>query len=174
MSLPGKATALVAGLAAACFAALGVLTKRHLSPDGLDPFDAHLTGYTHGEARGYIAALAETGGTEVYLGLYRQLDTAFPVLLTLTFLGAIWIASRALPMLVRLAFALAPVGYLWADLTENARVADMLRAGDAVDPSMVGSASTFTQIKWSFVGLSVIFLLGLLGYRRLSRKGVRT
>ncbi|MEW9919586.1 hypothetical protein AB2B41_08230 [Marimonas sp. MJW-29] len=170
MTATGKATTAAALGAAVLFVALGILTDRHLQPDGMDPFDSRLTGYTGDEARLYLAALAEAGSIETYLGLFRQLDTIFPVLLALTFLGAIWLGTRGLPLPLRLVLGLAPVAYLWADLGENARVAMMLRAGPAVDDATVAAASFFTRVKWSCLALSAMVILATWGYRRISMR----
>ena len=65
------------------FAAMVWTTTRSLTPaPEWSVFDARVFGYDLDYAQGYIAALRDTGGIDVYLGRQRMLDTVFPALLT--------------------------------------------------------------------------------------------
>lgn len=153
------------------FVALLVITGRALTPDGLAPFDSRFTGYSAEEARKYMAALARVQGTETYLGVFRALDTVFPVLLALTFLGAIWVNTGALGLPWRVLLVAAPALYLYTDLFENARVAQMLVAGPDVASGLVRKASTLTQVKWICVAASLATIVAAWGHRRVKGEG---
>lgn len=173
MTGPARLTAVCAVLAALLFAALGVIVETSLSPGGRDPFDSRFFGYGHAAALDYLKALAaEKGGRETYLGTFRWLDTAFPVVLAATFAGVIWVNSRMLPLPVRLVLLAAPACYLVADLIENARVAGMLASGEAARASDVRAASAATQVKWLCVGLSLFSMLAAWGQRRMRERAL--
>ena len=165
----GRATLIAAVPAAILFATLLVLTELYLSPEGLAPFDARLFGYSSDEADAYLAALAASGGTALYLGLFRALDTVFPLLLTLAFLGALWVNTHGFWRGVRLVFVICPLVYLTADLWENARVAQILTVGLPTSPEYVALTSMVTRAKWAAV-LACWMLILVCWRRQLRRK----
>lgn len=159
----------LAGLSVVLFITLFAVTELYLKPGGLDPFDSRFTGYTPGQARAYLQALSEAGNTGVYLGLFRQMDSVFPVLLAATFLGAVWLNTSRLWWVLRGLLMLFPLLYLWADLFENAQVAVMLKAGVAIDDATVQQADTLTRIKWFCVAICIMGVIGTWGFRRLTK-----
>lgn len=165
-----RLTLIPAVLSAVLFAVLGLVAETALKPAGLDPFDSRVFGYGPEAARDYLKALEEAGGTRTYLGVFRQLDTVFPVLLAASFAGAIWVNCRALGLGVPLLLIGAPLGYLLADLVENARVARMLMIGEGVSDLAVEAASWATRAKWLCVGLSLLFILAAWGQRRMQER----
>ena len=90
---------------------------------GLEPFDLRWSGYDLTAARAFLTALS-AAGRALYLGPVRLIDTAFPILLTLTL---------CLPLRGR-----PPVWFLPAlacgllDLAENMTVARLLQIGPEV------------------------------------------
>ena len=136
-------------------------------PNGLDPFDSRFLGYSAEDARSYIAALARAGGTDTYLGVFRTLDTVFPLALTITFLGTLWLNTASLGLPLRMLLLFCPLLYLVADLLENAQVAAMLIAGPEGSATFVEKASRMTQIKWFGVAVSLAAMTATWGHRRM-------
>lgn len=126
-----------------------------IEPAGLVIFDSRLAGYTLQDAQVFIAALSEAQ-LAVYLGLFRWLDTLFPVLLAVSLIGAIWLNTHAEPRRMRTAALLGPLLYLVFDLLENAQVAQVLRAGSDLAAPLVDTAATYTQAKWMCLALSLL------------------
>ena len=153
-------------LSVALFAALGILSKGWLEPEGLPIFDARLVGYDLTAAQAYLQGLTEDA-RELYLGLFRWLDSLLPVALFLTLAGLLWQGSAGHWVPLRALIMCLPVLYLVADLLENAQVAEMLRAGVPLDAAMVRVASTYTQMKWLSLGLC--FVMIMVGW--LARRG---
>lgn len=148
---------------AVMFGALAVLSKFWLEPAGQVIFDSRVQGYDLAEAQAYLAAIDE-GQRALYLGLFRTLDTAFPVLLALTLVvGVVIRAPGALGLLRMIALA-ATVAYLALDLSENAVVAQILRSGETVTEALVARASGLTMGKW--IALSVAMFLAALTWGR--------
>jgi len=149
-----------AASAGLCFVGLVVWSTAMLQPGGLLIFDSRLWGYTPQDARDYLAALdGMARGYSSYLGTFHQLDTVFPVLLTMSMTGALWLCSPWLPLVVRVVLLGVPLGYLWADLMENAAVAQMIRTGVQVKDAAVLGASGLTVLKWRLLALSVVILV---------------
>ncbi|ASM73088.1 MULTISPECIES: hypothetical protein [Roseobacteraceae] len=110
-------------------------------------FDARVLGYDLDYARGYLAALRETDGIDVYLGRQRMLDTVFPALLTAMLLVVFRVRFSGVAQMALGALALI---YLGADYLENARVAGLLRtAPDALTKQAVAAASFATIAKYA-------------------------
>jgi hypothetical protein len=130
------------------FAAMVWTSTRSLSPaPQWAVFDARVFGYDLDYARGYIAALRETGGIDVYLGRQRMLDTVFPALLTAVLLVVFRVRFSGLAQMVLGALALV---YMGADYLENMRVAALLRtAPDALTAQAVAAASFATVVKYA-------------------------
>ncbi|NNE51128.1 MAG: hypothetical protein HKN30_01850 [Sulfitobacter sp.] len=144
-----------AGLSMALFLALAVLSKGWLEPGGALVFDSRLRGYDADAARAYLAALGPDA-VALYLGLFRVLDTCFPILLTLSIL---LLARRAGPV-PGVFPMIAVLAYLFFDLRENALVSEMLRAGAGVSDVLVQTASRATVLKWVLLGASALLLAG--------------
>ena len=163
MSRAARVLWVCAVTATLCFVALVVLSKGGLEPDGLTIFDSRLFGYSPQEARTYLAALEQVPqARDTYLGTFRWLDTAFPVLLAISLAGAVWLNTSQMPALRRVLILCAPVGYLLMDLLENADVARMVQAGSTVADDVVMRASGFTTAKWQLLAVSLVLMIGLV------------
>lgn len=165
----GRATTLLALLSAGLFAALAILAGTTLQPDGQPVFDARALGYGLTEAREYLGAL-EPDQRMSYLGPYRWLDTAFPLVFTCFLAAMFWRVSAGWKAGTRLLLLLMPGSYLVMDLAENALVAELLvtplsdlRAGAVV------LASRFTVTKYVTLTISVL-ALAALGVMRRGRR----
>lgn len=130
------------------FGAMVWTSTRSLTPaPGWSVFDARVFGYDLDYARGYIAALRETGGIDVYLGRQRMLDTVFPALLTAVLLVLFRARFRGA---VQVVLGLLALVYLGADYLENIRVAEMLRTpSQALNKQTVDAASLATIVKYA-------------------------
>lgn len=160
MSRTGRMFCGIAVVAAALFAVLIVISLGWLSPEGLSNFDARLLGYDVDAAQAYLAALPDSGRA-LYLGVFRWLDTVFPVLAAFTIGGATWMIMAEHHLVRRIAASGMAAAYLVMDLAENAYVAQMLRSEGSVAQALVDRSSDMTQLKWLFLGLSLILLLAL-------------
>ena len=141
------------GVSGVLFVALAVLSKGWLEPGGALIFDSRVAGYDGAEARAYFTSL-EPRAVDLYLGLFRVLDTFFPIFLTL----AILLLARRTQGPIGLAAIPAALAYLFFDLRENALVAEMLRAGKEMSDALVVSASGATLMKWVTLGTSGLLL----------------
>ncbi|UWR23267.1 hypothetical protein [Sulfitobacter sp. S190] len=160
MSNPALLTRMLAIVAFGLLTALTVLSIGWLQPGGLRIFDSRLLGYDVADAQTYIDSLTPAA-RGLYLGVFRVLDTLFPVFASAAMIGAVlvgkgraWVPALAIP-----------VAFLALDLTENALVGQMLREG----PALAETASRITMAKWGsfFTGL----LLALAAWRARHRKG---
>lgn len=133
---------------------------------GMQVFDMRPTGYDFATAQSIVAALGEEGRS-FYLIVQQQFDTAFPVLAAASFMLAFF---RLFPARMAMLFSgLALLGALFDEL-ENASVAGMLRAGEAITPDMVAMANQWTQLKSATVTLLMLALIvGLVGAMRQRR-----
>lgn len=119
---------------------------------GLQPFDARFFGYTAAEGQTYLAALTDEA-REIYLTDVRLLDSVFPFALT-ALLGVLILRhTRDFWRFL----VIVPLGFLAADLLENARVAQLLLQ-DAVTSEMIDAASRATVAKYGFLMVSAIAL----------------
>ncbi|MGC1503073.1 MAG: hypothetical protein WA782_02930 [Sulfitobacter sp.] len=150
-------------VSAVLFVFLAILGKVWLQPQGFAVFDAHFGGYSVEAAREYLAALEEAGRTGLYLGLFRGVDTVFPLLLTFTLAGVIWTQARGMPGVVRGVIALTPCVYFGLDLAENAAVAHLLHFGPQVSAGAILQASAYTLAKW--ICLTLAMLLAVWAWR---------
>ena len=120
-------------------------------------FDSRFTGYEAGPAREYLTWIAQSpDALAAYLGPFRQLDTLFPILLTVALCGALWLHTDGSHPVRRLLLIGAPGAYLLMDMMENARVAEMLQTGVEVADQVIGQASTFTVMKWTLLIVSLL------------------
>lgn len=148
---------LVQGLAlltAILYSGLAWLWHAKLIPGsgGHQPFDARFFGYTAAEGQAYLAALTDEART-VYLTDVRLLDSISPFALT-ALLGVLILRyTRGFWRLL----VILPLGYLAADLLENARVAQLLLQ-DVVTPQMIEAASQATVAKYGFLMITTIAL----------------
>ena len=147
-----------ATLAVICFIALALIAKLWIEPQGFMIFDSHLRGYSPVMAKAFLEAITAEQ-TQVYLGIFRQIDTVFPVLATISLAGAIWLNARGVRWGLRGVAALCPLVYLMLDLAENAAVAQMLRIGPLVFDGSILQASALTQGKWICLAVSFILLV---------------
>lgn len=149
------------------FVALVVVSKSTLETGGMLIFDSRVLGYKDPAAREYLAWIAGMPDARAtYLGMFRQLDTVFPVLLTVAMGGGIWLNTRSSNMVRRVLMLGAPGAYLLMDLMENARVAEMLQAGVGVADQVIRQASSFTMMKWTLLVVSLLVLLNEWWRRR--------
>lgn len=129
---------------------------------GLRILDMRLSGYSHEEARAFIAAIGEEGRA-FYLGTQLWLDMIYPPFLGATlFLIYRWLFPGVVGLIIGAsALTTIPVDYL-----ENAALAAMLRAGpEGVTPEMAALSSQWTTLKWSLAGLGLVTLVIGLGLR---------
>ncbi len=142
-------------LTLAVYVYLAVYLGGQLLPlaDGQWPFDLRITGYSLGEARGYLRALTPEGYV-LAQGPFYWADTVFPLLLGLTI--AWWM--RPFSGVFGMVCVLVAMTYTALDWGENAAVHAMLYAGpDWVQPHIVQRASILTVAK--FVALALGFVL---------------
>ncbi len=149
-------------LSAALFLVLLILAKGWLGAGGFSIFDDHFAGYSVASARDYLSALSAEQ-TALYLGLFRWIDTVFPIMLTFTLAGVIWTQARGMSRLVRGFVALTPCVYLMLDLSENAAVAHLLNIGPQVSAGAILQASAYTIAKW--ISLTLAMLLCVWAWR---------
>lgn len=129
------------------------LTQLMPDPQDLTPFDGRFFGYTADEGWAYLDALTPPM-REAYLGSVRTLDTIFPIALAALLAWPLW---RLPPGAWKL-LAVLPIGYLSADLIENALIADLLRATERVTAEAIEAASQMTIAKYGFLIISAIAL----------------
>ncbi len=146
---------------------LGTLPAISAEAGGLLPLDVRLMGYTGDEVRSFLAELSDTG-RGIYLGLQRNLDIVFPLLLGSTLTGLIWalVENRAL----RFALGAAVLFHVLADYRENYLVAGLLVHEGPVSDHAAASASWTTQVKYLSVSGVILYLsaaLALNGWRRV-------
>lgn len=149
------------GLSVLLFLALAVLSKSWLEEGGMVIFDSRVLGYDRGTAEALIEALKEEQ-LALYLGLFRLLDTLFPIALCLTLL----LLARRLGGIVAVLAGAAALAYLFFDLRENALVAEMLRSGTDLTDTLVASASSATLLKWTTLAASALCLLAACAVNR--------
>ena len=141
-----------------CFAALAVLSKVWIEPAGLAIFDSRFGGYSPSDVQEFLAAVTPAQ-IHNYLGPFRWLDTVFPLLLTVTLMGVIWLNARNVHVILRAFAVLGPLAYLNMDLSENTLVAQMLQNAPQVSDSMALRASGYTQAKWICLAVSGVLVL---------------
>ncbi|MEM9967291.1 MAG: hypothetical protein AAF755_04230 [Pseudomonadota bacterium] len=146
------------GAAGIVFAALLVLSGGWIAPSEQPIFDVRLAGYDTAAAQAFVDALSAEQ-RRLYLGVFRTLDTAFPVLLAATLLFGLWILAGAGWRFSQICAAFFAAAYLVADLWENALVAEILRSTATVDADLVARASALTVSKWVTLGLG-LYLTG--------------
>lgn len=150
-------------IAALLFAALAVLSNLWLQPAGQLVFDSRVAGYSLAEARAFLEVL-NADQVALYLGLFRWIDTVFPVLLAVTLVALI--ANRKGRDLLRGVAAIAAFLYLFFDLRENALVARMLKTSENLSEELVASASMATMVKWGALAVSFGVLLWVIWRER--------
>jgi len=117
---------------------------------GQVPFDLRIGGYDLAAATGYLAALPAEGRA-LYLGPVARLDTAFPVLMGLTFLWWMRPPTTGFGAVA----ALAALAYVALDLLENRAAAELVRGGvPGLDADRVRAASALTQAKFMAFALA--------------------
>lgn len=132
-------------------------TNLALGEKGLLPFDLRLLGYSQGEAEAYLGLLTQAQA-DLYTGLLRRIDTAFPMLMGLWMGGCLWGLTRHLHPWSRVILLVVPASYTVMDLCENALVSELVRGfANRPDPGLVALASSYTITK--FVTLFVAFAL---------------
>ncbi|MEO0543365.1 MAG: hypothetical protein AAFY99_06050 [Pseudomonadota bacterium] len=155
---------------AAWFAVLAGVNALIFEPmaDGQKAPDAQPLGYSHDAVMGWASSLDANERSAFLLWHTRFLDFVFPILL-MAALFVLLTASlrqferfRTLPSWLRVALPVvlvAPYGLF--DFLENGLVADMLRGEVPIDPVSVGLASSYTVLKFSFVGIAFAVWFGL-------------
>lgn len=161
MSRAGPVVRLAGWLALGLFVVLFVLGF-WISRGGPLIFDTRFWGYCPETARNLLGVLGAPDGVpaQLYLNWHRPIDTVFPIALTVWLIGMIrsrWQGA------IGLALSLLPVAYLFFDLSENARVAEMLRTGPGVDANIVATASLMTVFK--FVCVVPVLILAIFAWR---------
>ncbi len=113
-----------------------------------------------------IAAYGQLG-RRYYATIALTLDTAFPVLLALTFgLTLARLFSRVFSRKGVLDRALfVPLGAMVADLLENAGIATMLLSYPRRLPAVALLASSFSTVKWTAIAAeSLLVVIGLVAW----------
>ena len=149
--------------AAACFVALVVISKLWIEPEGMVIFDSRLGGYDGDDAQLFLNAISPTQ-LDMYLGAFRKLDTAFPILLAISLVGTIWLNTGGEKPFMRWVALIGPAAYLALDLAENAMVAKILDIGPAGIENTILRASTYTQAKWMCLALSLLVVVWALRF----------
>ncbi len=148
---------------------LWTLPEIAASAGGLKAFDVRPAGYSETQARAFLTALSDDGRA-LYLGGQHWLDTAYPALVAVTLIYALFWAFPRAGNLARAVFFLVPSGAAVFDYLENARVGAMLAmAPQDVTADMISAASSATVAKSGLATAAfVMLLLGLV--RRLFLK----
>jgi len=143
---------------------LKTLPEIAASADGLKAFDVRPAGYSESQARAFLTALSDDGRA-LYLGVQHWLDTAYPALVAVTLVFALFWAFPRAGNAARVAFMGVPAGAAVFDYLENARVGAMLAvAPQEVTADMIAAASSATVIKSGLA--TVAFVMLLLGLAR--------
>lgn len=166
---PSMPRLLLPALAAmlAVYAAMMFWSLPHLSQlaGGEPMFDLRPSGYDFETAIQIVTALGEEG-REFYLRTQQRLDMLFPILeFVVLLLSYLWLFPRGWAA----GFSLLALAGTSFDHLENAAVAVMLKAGEALTPAMVEIASRWSILKTGFVTLSLMALIAgflRLGWRR--------
>ncbi|MGB7318130.1 MAG: hypothetical protein WBC85_09215 [Planktotalea sp.] len=156
-SLPRRAR-YVLFAALGLFAALNVLQVFAFGAPFGDSaaLDLRMTGYTAGQARGFLEAIGEDG-QRIFFGVFRWLDTLFPPLLAVSLVILFrHIRPRRNGVIIGL-YALLPLAYLVADLTENTFL-KKLRIEEGFDIA-VRFANEATILKYSVLGVALLTLV---------------
>jgi len=125
---------------------LGTL-PRIAADAGSPALDLRLSGYSADAARAFLGALSDEGRA-LYLNVQRRLDTVYPVLLCVIACWSIVWATRGVARWVTVLLIVSSVLGMLCDLTENARIAAMLRLPPgAVTDAQIAQASILTQAK---------------------------
>lgn len=125
--------------------------------------------YTHAEAAAFVGALTDEARA-LYMIELRLLDTLFPILLAISLAGGILLLTRGWAAAARAAAVAPAILGAAFDLTENAAVAAMLRAGEAgLTQEMVVEASFWTSVKW-IADLSAAAILVAILYLSMARR----
>jgi hypothetical protein len=136
---------------------------------GLPVFDLRPGGYTHEEARAFLAALSAEG-THFYANVQHRLDAAYPALLAVTLAWSILRLAPARWGVWRHLLAATAIPGMVFDYLENRDVARMLALGpDGIAPDLVRTASFHSQAKaaTSSVAMTILLvLLALWAFRR--------
>lgn len=141
---------------------LWTLPKITADANGLLVFDLRPGGYSLQEAKEFLAALS-VEGNEYYRGVQQWLDTAFPLLNTISTGWAIFLLAPTTWGTWRKVLALVPIPGMVFDYLENAKVAGLLELGaDEITAEMVAKASFYSQWKAGFVTLSLTLLLSMI------------
>ena len=129
---------------------------------GLQPFDLRPLGYSHDEAKTFLAALTPAGA-DFYIRVQHALDLAFPALLAATLFFAIVRLAPPRLGVWRYVIALVAIPGAVFDYLENAGVSAMLALGaDGIDAATVAAASRWTVLKSAFDTLAFVVLLAFL------------
>ena len=129
---------------------------------GLVPFDMRPSGYSFDAAHAFLSAITPDGSA-FYRGTQQMLDIAYPTLLAVVLVIALWNLAKRLPVWARYVLIALPIIGSVADHLENAAVSGMLQAGpDALTAEMVAIASRWTLIKSGATSVAMLVLLGFL------------
>ena len=143
------------------FMALWTLPEIAASAGGLQAFDLRPAGYSEAQARAFLAALNDDGRA-LYVGLQHRLDTAYPALLALNLVFALFWAFPRAGNAARVVFSAIPSGTAVFDYLENLRVGAMLAMPpESVTADIIAAASSATVMK--SILATVAFVLLLLG-----------
>ena len=150
---------------------LWTLPEIAASADGLRAFDVRPAGYSETQARAFLTALSDDGRA-LYLGVQHWLDTAYPALVALTLIYALFWAFPKSGNAARVALFVVPTAAAMFDYLENARVGAMLAmAPQDVTADMISAASSAPVIKSGLATVAfVILLLGLTRRLYIKRK----
>jgi hypothetical protein len=131
--------------------------------------------YTPDKAYDMITAYGQQG-RPYYATIALTVDTAFPLLLALTFsliLASLFHRTFSREGVLQRA-VLVPLGAMTADLLENAGVVTMLLSYPRKVPAVALLASAFSTVKWTAIAAeSVLVVFGLVAWliQRLRREG---
>lgn len=128
--------------------------------------DLRLGGYSAADARAFLDGIGGAG-RDVFFGLFRWIDTAFPPLLALSLLILFRQIRPHRKGMITVLFALLPLAYLSADFVENSFLRDLqIEAGFEATARF---ASEATRLKFSILGVSGIVLLLFAALERKAR-----
>ncbi len=130
--------------------------------EGLRVFDNRPFGYSVAEAEAFLKALNDEGKA-IYLGVQRNLDTVFPLLLMVAMPWALWVMSDGWPLLLRSIGVVCGFVGGACDLIENGMVARLLAEyPENFNVDLVEVASHFSMAKWTLdvLGASLLVIFG--------------
>ena len=148
------------------------LMPRAMKGSAVTPLDLHFS-YSPEIARQTLAQMG-TQGRASYVHFSHVLDTPYPLIYTALFVIVILLLVKTLwPGSGRWRWlGLVPLLAMGFDFLENHSIISMIHSWPSVSDKAAQTASLFSSLKWSFIGVNaglIFVLLILLAGRKLRR-----